>query len=110
MSDRESRVRERAWQIWDEEGRPGHRADVHWLQAEQEIGKSGDTPGSLSNVDESPMASVGSASGLQPSGTTPGGSPAAGLGSIGSGGGSTAGAATGAVKQAKDRRRSLSKN
>ncbi len=53
----------------------------------------------LSNEDESPMASVGSASGLQPSGTVPGRSPATGQGSIGTGGGSTGGAATGGVAQ-----------
>jgi hypothetical protein len=64
-------------------------------------------PDGLSNADEFPMASVGSASGLQPSGMSPGGSPAAGAGSLGSGGGSTAGAATGSVRQAKNRRRDL---
>jgi hypothetical protein len=93
-------VRERAHRIWEEEGRPASRAEDHWFRAEQEIG-------GLSNADESSMASVGSASGLQPSGTTPGGSPAAGMGSLGTGGGSTGGAATGTVKQARDRRRSL---
>lgn len=53
--------------------------------------------GSLNNLDEEPTASVGLASGLQPSGTTPGGSPGAGAGSVGQGGGSTGGAATGNV-------------
>lgn len=55
--------------------------------------------GALSNRDETPTASVGLATGLQPSGTTPGGSPGAGAGSIGQGGASTGGAATGNVQK-----------
>jgi DUF2934 family protein len=36
-SDREKRVRERAYQIWQREGEPHGRADEHWAQAEAEI-------------------------------------------------------------------------
>jgi len=36
-SDREKRVRERAYQIWQREGDPHGRADEHWAQAEAEI-------------------------------------------------------------------------
>jgi len=36
-SDREERVRERAYQIWQREGEPHGRADEHWAQAEAEV-------------------------------------------------------------------------
>jgi Protein of unknown function (DUF2934) len=36
-SDREKRVRERAYQIWQRQGEPHGRADEHWAQAEAEI-------------------------------------------------------------------------
>jgi DUF2934 family protein len=36
-SDREKRVRERAYQIWQREGEPHGRSDEHWAQAEAEI-------------------------------------------------------------------------
>ena len=29
----EQRIRERAQQIWEDEGRPEGRADIHWQQA-----------------------------------------------------------------------------
>lgn len=33
----EHRVRERAYEIWEREGRPEGKADAHWRQAEAEI-------------------------------------------------------------------------
>jgi hypothetical protein len=105
MDRDEERVRERALEIWKEEGKPIGREMEHWLRAERDVGHPTRDVGSLSNLDERPTASVGSASGLQPSGTKPGGSPGAGMGSIGTGGGSTAGAATGSAKTGKDRHR-----
>ncbi|HZU89918.1 MAG TPA: DUF2934 domain-containing protein [Stellaceae bacterium] len=36
-ASREQRIRERAYAIWEGEGRPAGRADAHWLQAEAEI-------------------------------------------------------------------------
>jgi DUF2934 family protein len=36
-SDREQRVRERAYQIWQRAGEPHGRAQEHWAQAEAEI-------------------------------------------------------------------------
>jgi hypothetical protein len=36
-SDREKRVRERAYQIWQRQGEPHGRPDEHWVQAEAEI-------------------------------------------------------------------------
>jgi Protein of unknown function (DUF2934) len=37
MSDRETRVRERAHQLWEQEGRPHGRDSDHWEQAAREI-------------------------------------------------------------------------
>ena len=30
-------IQERAYQIWEEEGRPGGREEEHWLRAEAEV-------------------------------------------------------------------------
>lgn len=35
MDEREDRIRERAHQLWEEEGRPDGRADAHWFQAKE---------------------------------------------------------------------------
>ncbi|MGZ8321568.1 MAG: DUF2934 domain-containing protein [Rhodoplanes sp.] len=35
MDDHERRVRERAYRIWEEEGRPDGRADTHWEMARE---------------------------------------------------------------------------
>jgi hypothetical protein len=67
------------------------------FERKHEKSKANRHRGSLNNLEETPTASVGLASGIQPSGTVPGGSPGAGGGSIGPGGGSTGGAATGNV-------------
>jgi hypothetical protein len=37
MDGKEERIRERAYQIWEEAGRPQGYQDLHWRQAEQEI-------------------------------------------------------------------------
>lgn len=37
MSDREARVRERAHQLWEQEGRPHGRDADHWDQATREV-------------------------------------------------------------------------
>ncbi len=36
-NDRHSKIRQRAYEIWDREGRQNGRADEHWLQAEREV-------------------------------------------------------------------------
>ncbi len=38
MNEREQRIREHAYMIWEREGHPGGREREHWLQAEQEVG------------------------------------------------------------------------
>jgi hypothetical protein len=35
--DRERRIRERAYRLWEEEGRPGGRAEAHWREAQRQI-------------------------------------------------------------------------
>ena len=40
MSDKTQQVRERAYRIWQAHGEPEGRHTDHWLQAEQELGKS----------------------------------------------------------------------
>ena len=39
LEDREHAVRERAYAIWERDGRPEDKNLDHWLQAETEIGK-----------------------------------------------------------------------
>jgi len=36
--ERERNIRERAYAIWEKEGRPDGKSVDHWLQAEREIG------------------------------------------------------------------------
>jgi Protein of unknown function (DUF2934) len=38
LQDRERAVRERAYAIWEQNGRPEGRSLAHWWQAEAEIG------------------------------------------------------------------------
>jgi hypothetical protein len=37
MRSKEERIRERAYQIWEESGRPGGGHEEHWHQAELEV-------------------------------------------------------------------------
>jgi hypothetical protein len=37
QSDRDARIRDRAYQIWLSEGRPHGRDEAHWQQAERDI-------------------------------------------------------------------------
>jgi hypothetical protein len=39
VEDREDRIRERAYKIWEEQGRPHGRHEDHWRQASQETGE-----------------------------------------------------------------------
>jgi hypothetical protein len=59
--DRNRRVQDRAYALWEQEGRPHGRHEEHWRQAEQEAGgNDAMAPGSdqLAGVD-SPMAQPG---------------------------------------------------
>jgi hypothetical protein len=37
VTDRDQRIRERAYRIWEEEGQPEGRQEEHWRRAEAEI-------------------------------------------------------------------------
>lgn len=39
MNDREQRIREHAYRIWESEGHPAGREHEHWSRAEQEVSK-----------------------------------------------------------------------
>lgn len=43
MTAKEDRIRQRAYEIWEREGRPHGEDMKHWLQAFQEIAASADT-------------------------------------------------------------------
>ena len=46
MDDHDERIRKRAHEIWEEEGRPEGREYSHWLRARAEIcSEEGDWPG-----------------------------------------------------------------
>jgi Protein of unknown function (DUF2934) len=57
MSDLRERIQERAYGLWQQEGRPDGRADEHWFRAEAEVAgvHSGDeappgTPGAGEHI------------------------------------------------------------
>lgn len=101
--NREERVRERAREIWEREGKPDGRQEAHWAQAAEEIDAEGEGGGSSPSgaAEGQPSGGAGLSSGLQPGGSVPSGGPGAGTGSLGTGGASTAGNPTGAPKKRK---------
>ncbi|TWS97336.1 DUF2934 domain-containing protein [Reyranella sp. CPCC 100927] len=55
MVDREERIRQRAHEIWEMEGRPDGRDQEHWERAHREIdAKQGETPSGQANEPRSP--------------------------------------------------------
>ena len=40
QDDLQQRVQQRAYELWEREGRPQGREQAHWLQAQHEISKS----------------------------------------------------------------------
>jgi hypothetical protein len=42
--DEERLIRERAYEIWEREGRPAGRSEEHWRQAAAEIAAAAETP------------------------------------------------------------------
>jgi hypothetical protein len=52
MDDHNERIRQRAHEIWEEEGRPEGREYSHWVRARAEIGdEEGETPERASKAD-----------------------------------------------------------
>ncbi|HEX2256662.1 MAG TPA: DUF2934 domain-containing protein [Afifellaceae bacterium] len=84
MSDRDERIKQRAYEIWESEGRPEGRHLDHWRRAASEIDNAGQGAGAAPSA----QPPSGISSSLQPSGTAPGGGPGASQGSVGTGGGS----------------------
>jgi hypothetical protein len=41
MSDREAKIRERAYQLWIEQGQPEGRSDQHWEEARRLVDAEG---------------------------------------------------------------------
>ena len=107
-SDRDEKIRTRAYRIWEREGRPEGREHDHWKQAAEELEgetAAGGTAGQTLEVTPfndptrsggpveggpRPPAASGISSGLQSGGTRPGGGAAVTQGAVGTGGGSTA--------------------
>ncbi|MEW6630025.1 MAG: DUF2934 domain-containing protein [Pseudomonadota bacterium] len=57
--DREERIKQRAHEIWEREGRPDGRQQEHWDQAVQEIETEG-SEAERGPVTPDPLVSVGS--------------------------------------------------
>ena len=104
-NEKDQRIRIRAHELWEREGRPDGKEQDHWLEASRQIEAevSGAAKGKKSAASDRGPAQPrgGVSSGLQPGGVTPGGGPGASQGSIGTGGGSTAGKATGSARKSR---------
>src|SRR4051812_24972865 len=74
MADREQSIRDRAYSVWQPEGQleGKHREQSQRASSEIDAEDDQNDGAGLSKDTEMPLASVGSASGLQPSGTSPG--------------------------------------
>lgn len=64
MTDREDKIRQRAYGIWEQEGYPHGRADDHWHRAAREV--EGPSP-----AEPDLIPHIGSAPSLQPEETVP---------------------------------------
>jgi hypothetical protein len=49
--DLEQRIRERAYHMWEREGRPAGRAEAHWHAAKLELSKGGTVESSETTID-----------------------------------------------------------
>lgn len=73
----EEKIRQRAYEIWEREGRPAGRAEEHWRQACLEIGlegHSGNPEGAEAGDTHSPGAE-GARTGPDPAQVPPSGAP-----------------------------------
>jgi hypothetical protein len=73
MGDYEQKIRQRAHEIWESEGRPEGRHEHHWQKASDEHASqtNGADAGRKNASETTPLASS-----LQPGGTIPNGGPA----------------------------------
>ena len=59
------KIRQRAYEIWDREGRQEGRAEEHWEQAERELAASqADAPSDMTNEAGSPAQPIKAESGI----------------------------------------------
>jgi hypothetical protein len=63
QNQRHEKVRERAYQIWEREGRQDGRAEEHWSQAEQELADTAET-------DETPASGTNGVAAINGAGTS----------------------------------------
>lgn len=52
MSENEEKIRQRAYEIWEREGRPEGRGHEHWSQARREIDKYGAPEGAALDTEK----------------------------------------------------------
>lgn len=62
-TDNVQALKDRAYHIWEQEGRPDGRADEHWARAVHELGRSGGDRGAggakeAGRQDERPQAAI----------------------------------------------------
>jgi hypothetical protein len=66
MGDREQRIRERAYDLWQKAGEPHGQHDEHWAQAELDLGRESEgADASASDVDEDGAVGGSGTSGLE---------------------------------------------
>lgn len=70
-SDKETRIRDRAYEIWVREGRPQGRQDEHWRQAEAEIAAETAAAGHPAAGGLKPKSESAPAEGQPPAGEPP---------------------------------------
>jgi len=79
-TDQESRKRDRAYKIWEQEGRPEGRHEEHWVQAEGELGKARPFPeqASAGSKGQGTAGASPNATQMQPGDEAPPGTPGTG--------------------------------
>ncbi len=96
--EKEERIRLRAHEIWEREGRPGGKEAEHWERASREIESEeaggNQDQGGRSGTDQGDVSSH-----PQPAGTVPGDAAGASPDSIGTSGGNTVGSGSGRAKR-----------
>ena len=73
MGEDEDKVRRRAYEIWEREGRPEGRHDEHWSQARREMEKYGAPEGAQLGRGEAGAAGRPAPEGARPGTGVPGG-------------------------------------
>jgi hypothetical protein len=90
-TDRDKRIRARAYEIWERSGRAEGGHEAHWLDAEREIDQQNDRDGAeAGDQSTSGPEAAGLAGGVDAIGTKPGDSLAEGEDTLASGPGDSA--------------------